>query len=140
AAPNATHLRTGRPTGAPLPLLARSRGGAVLVDAQEGLAFGACAFAVEEAIRRAREHGVTFAAVTNSHHFGVAADHLRPVAAAGFVGLALGNSPAAMPVAGGTRAVLGTNPVAAIFPRREGAPLVVDLSLSEVARGKVMVA
>ena len=119
------------------------------VDAGEGLAFPACALAVGQAIVRAREHGVAFAAVTNSHHFGVAADHLRPVAAVGFVGLALGNSPAAMPVAGGTRAVLGTNPVAAIFPRRRagdsagelgGEPLMIDLSLSEVARGKLMVA
>ena len=33
-------------------------------------------------------------AVTNSHHFGAAAYHLRPVAEAGLVGLALGNSPA----------------------------------------------
>jgi len=136
----ATHLRNGRANGRAVASIARERGGAVLVDAGEGLAFPACALAVGQAIVRAREHGVAFAAVTNSHHFGVAADHLRPVAAAGFVGLALGNSPAAMPVAGGTRAVLGTNPIAAIFPRREGAPLVVDLSLSEAARGKVMVA
>jgi len=136
----ATHLRNGRANGAAVPAIARERGGAVLVDAGEGLAFPACALAVEEAIGRARVHGVAFAAVTNSHHFGVAADHLRPVAAAGLVGLALGNSPAAMPVAGGTRAVLGTNPVAAIFPRRDAPPLIVDLSLSEVARGKVMVA
>jgi (2R)-3-sulfolactate dehydrogenase (NADP+) len=45
-----------------------------------------------------------------------------------------------MAVAGGRRPLLGTNPIAAIFPRREGAPLVIDLSLSEVARGKLMVA
>ncbi len=56
------------------------------------------------------------------------------------VGLAMGNSPAAMAVAGGRRPLLGTNPVAAVFPRAAGAPLVVDLSLSEVARGKLMVA
>jgi (2R)-3-sulfolactate dehydrogenase (NADP+) len=56
------------------------------------------------------------------------------------VGLAFGNSPAAMPAAGGRRALFGTNPVAAIFPRRGASPLVIDLSLSEVARGKVMVA
>ena len=136
----AAHLRNGRANGAAVPAIARERGGAVLVDAHEGLAFPACALAVDEAIRRVREHGVAFAAVTNSHHFGVAADHLRPVGTAGLVGLALGNSPAAMPVAGGTRAVLGTNPIAAIFPRRDHAPLIVDLSLSEVARGKVMVA
>ncbi len=56
------------------------------------------------------------------------------------VGLAFGNSPAAMPAAGGKRALFGTNPIAAVFPRRDGAPLSIDLSLSEVARGKVMVA
>jgi len=56
------------------------------------------------------------------------------------VGLAFGNSPAAMPAWGGKRALFGTNPIAAVFPRRAGPPLVIDLSLSEVARGKLMVA
>jgi (2R)-3-sulfolactate dehydrogenase (NADP+) len=45
-----------------------------------------------------------------------------------------------MPVPGGRRPLLGTNPVAAAFPRREAPPLLVDLALSEVARGKIMVA
>jgi (2R)-3-sulfolactate dehydrogenase (NADP+) len=36
--------------------------------------------------------------------------------------------------------VVGTNPLAASSPRRAGDPLLIDLSLSEVARGKVMVA
>jgi (2R)-3-sulfolactate dehydrogenase (NADP+) len=89
----------------------------VLVDAGCGLAFPACAFAVDEAIRRARAHGVALAAVTNSHHFGVAAWHLRPVAEAGMVGIAMGNSPSAMPAAGGKHPVFGTNPIAAVFPR-----------------------
>ncbi|HSV17994.1 MAG TPA: Ldh family oxidoreductase [Casimicrobiaceae bacterium] len=136
----ATHLRNGRADGRAVPVVAREKGGAVLIDAREGLAFPACALAVDEAIRRARSHGVSFAGVTNSHHFGVAADHLRPVAAAGMVGLAFGNSPAAMPAAGGARALFGTNPIAATFPRRDAPALVIDLSLSEVARGKVMVA
>ena len=52
----------------------------MLIDARCGLAFPACARAVDEAIRRAREFGVSFAGVTNSHHFGVAAWHLAPVA------------------------------------------------------------
>jgi (2R)-3-sulfolactate dehydrogenase (NADP+) len=84
--------------------------------------------------------GVAFAGVTNSHHFGAAAYHLEPVGAAGLVGLALGNSPAAMAAAGGRRPLFGTNPIAAVFPRRAAAPLLIDLSLSEVARGKLMVA
>jgi (2R)-3-sulfolactate dehydrogenase (NADP+) len=75
-----------------------------------------------------------------SHHCGVLVDHLRPAAAAGFVGLGFTNSPAAMPAAGGKHPIVGTNPVAAVFPRGAGDPLLIDLSLSEVARGKVMVA
>jgi (2R)-3-sulfolactate dehydrogenase (NADP+) len=136
----ATHLRNGRADGGAVPVIVHERGGAVLVDARCGLAFPACAFAVTEAIRRARDFGVAFAGVTNSHHFGVAAWHLQPVAEAGMVGLAFGNSPAAMPAAGGRRALFGTNPIAAVFPRRDALPLTIDLSLSEVARGKVMVA
>jgi (2R)-3-sulfolactate dehydrogenase (NADP+) len=62
------------------------------------------------------------------------------VAQAGMVGLAFGNSPAGMPAWGGKRALFGTNPIAAVFPRRDAPPLVIDLSLSEVARGKLMVA
>jgi (2R)-3-sulfolactate dehydrogenase (NADP+) len=136
----AAHLKNGRAVGDAVASVIRSRGGAALVDAAGGLAFPACALAVAEAIRRAREFGVSFVGVTNSHHFGVAAYHLAPVAAAAMVGLALGNSPAAMAVAGGRRPLLGTNPIAAIFPRKNGAALTIDLSLSQVARGKVMIA
>jgi len=130
-----THLRNGRADGAAVPVVVKERGGAVLVDAREGLAFPACALAVAEAIARAKANGVAFAGVTNSHHFGVAAYHLMPVAQAAMVGLAFGNSPSAMPAAGGKRPIFGTNPIAAVFPRAGASPLVVDLSLSEVARG-----
>ena len=136
----ALHLRNGRADGKAVPEIIRSKGATLLVDAKSGLAFPACALAVTEAMRRAREFGIAFAGVTNSHHFGVAAYHLIPVATAGLVGLAFGNSPAAMPAAGGRRPLFGTNPIAAVFPRRDAQPLTIDLSLSEVARGKVMVA
>jgi (2R)-3-sulfolactate dehydrogenase (NADP+) len=134
------HLKNGRATGSAVPAIARDSKAACLVDARQGLAFEACALAVREAIGRAREFGVAFAAVTNSNHFGAAGYHLEPIAAAGLVGLAFGNSPAAMPAWGGRRALFGTNPVAAAFPRRDSAPLMIDLSLSAVARGKIMVA
>lgn len=135
-----THLRNGRANGAARPHVLRRRGGTLVVDAEEGLAFGACGLAVVEAVAAAREHGVAFAGVVRSHHAGVMADHVRPIAAAGMVGLGFANSPAAMPAAGGRHPIFGTNPVAAAFPRRDAEPLVIDLSLSEVARGKVMVA
>ena len=135
-----THLRNGRVDGAARPRLLRAKGGAAVVDAAEGLAFPACALAVEEGIARAKEHGVAFVGVVRSHHAGVLVDHLRPAAAAGLVGLGFANSPAAMRAAGGRLAIFCTNPVAADLPSREGDPLMIDLSLSEVARGKVMVA
>ncbi|HEX4859243.1 MAG TPA: Ldh family oxidoreductase [Usitatibacteraceae bacterium] len=135
-----THLKNGRADGAALPRMAREKAAAVLIDAGQGLAFAACERAVSEAIARATQAGSCIAGVTNSHHFGVAAYHLEQVARAGLVGFAFGNSPAAMAAWGGKRALFGTNPIAAAFPRRNGAPLLIDLSLSEVARGKIMVA
>ena len=136
----ATHLRNGRVNGAAVPHVVHAKGGAALIDAQEGLAFAACGLAVREAIARAVEFGVSFVGVANSHHCGVVVDHLREVADAGMVGIAFSNSPAAMPAAGGKHPIFGTNPVAAVFPRRDGDALAIDLSLSEVARGKLMVA
>ena len=135
-----THLRNGRVVGAALATVLRRKGATLLVDAAEGLAFQACELAVAEAVSVAREQGVALAGVINSHHCGVVVDHLRAAAAAGMVGLGFSNSPAAMPAAGGRHPIFGTNPVAAVFPRRDADPLLIDLSLSEVARGKVMVA
>ena len=136
----ATHLRNGRVNGAAVPQVLHRKGGALVVDAQEGLAFPACELAVREAVAAAQTQGVAFAGVVRSHHCGVVVDHLRAAAAAGMVGLGFANSPAAMPAAGGRHPIFGTNPVAAVFPRAAGLPLMIDLSLSEVARGKLMVA
>ncbi len=135
-----THLKNGRANGAALPQVLRRKGAALVVDAQEGLAFPACDLAIREALAAAREHGVAFVGVVRSHHCGVVVDHLRAVAEAGLVGIGFANSPAAMPAAGGKHPIFGTNPVAAVFPRRGTTPLMIDLSLSEVARGKLMVA
>ena len=136
----AAHLRNGRVDPKAQPRIAKDSGGAILVDAMDGLAFPACDLAVATAIERARAHGIAYAGVTNSHHAGAAGYHLGAVGAARMVGLGFTNSPQAMPAAGGRRPIFGTNPIAAVFPRASAAPLLIDLSLSEVARGKLMVA
>jgi len=133
-------LKEGRADGAARPRIAAERGGTALVDAGNGLAYPALRLAEMEAARRAREHGVAFVAVTNSNHAGAMALPVRRLAREGLVALAFTNSPYAMPVPGGRRPLLGTNPVAAAFPRRDAPPMVVDLALSEVARGKIMLA
>jgi (2R)-3-sulfolactate dehydrogenase (NADP+) len=136
----AAFLRNGRADGAAEPAIIAERGGAVLVDARHGLAYPALNLAVEEVAARAVAHGIAFAGITNSHHSGAMGLPVAALARRGLVALAFTNSPAAMPVPGGRRALMGTNPVAAAFPRRGADPLVVDMALSEVARGKIMVA
>lgn len=136
----ASHIRSGRVNPNAQPRVMASRGAGALIDADEGLAFPACELAAKEVIARARELAIGFAGVTRSHHFGVAGMHLDAIADAGMVGFAFSNSPAAMPAWGGKRALFGTNPIAAVFPRADADPISIDLSLSEVARGKLMVA
>ena len=132
------HLRQGRADGKAWPKIVKRKGAASLVDASGGLAFLATALAAKEAAKRARRYGIASAGVTNSHHFGAAAYNLAPIAQAGLIGFAFTNSPAAINAWGGRKALFGTNPIAAIFPRQGADPVVVDLSLTEVVRGKIM--
>ena len=110
------------------------------VDADEGLAFAACELAVGEAITRAREFGITVAGVTNSHHCGVVVDHLRAVAAAGhgrpwICEFTVGD-------AGRRRQApdLRHQSDGCSIPTARRHAVMIDLSLTEVARGKLMVA
>jgi (2R)-3-sulfolactate dehydrogenase (NADP+) len=143
----AQHLREARVDGKAKLAILKRKGATCLIDARNGLAYEASAIAVRETIKRAQRYGVSFTGIINSHHFGAAGYHLAPIAEAGLVGLAFTNSPSAINPWGGKRALYGTNPVAAIFPRRGDAgvtgvvsqpPIVVDLSLTEVVRGKIM--
>jgi len=56
------------------------------------------------------------------------------------VALLFANTPAAMAPWGGRTAVFGTNPIAFACPRPGREPIVVDLSLSKVARGNIVAA
>lgn len=135
-------VRKGRIDGAATPF--RVEGAAnratALVDAAGGLAYDACELAIDVLASQAQAYGVAFVGVRNSSHVGALGLHLETVARHGLVGLAFSNSPAAMPFWGGRRPGLGTNPVAAVFPRQHGSPLLVDLSMTTVARGHILLA
>lgn len=133
-------LRNGRADGAARPFLKSERGAACLIDNADALPYESCAWAVDEAIVRARRNGIGIAGITNSAHCGVLGIHLAPVAQAGMAGIAFTNSPAAIPAWGGRKALFGTNPVAFVFPRKDAEPLVIDLALTTVVRGKIMLA
>lgn len=133
-------LRAGRADGSAVPRLAAGAPGVCLIDNADALPYESCALAIAEAVERARANGIGLAGITNSAHMGVLGIHLLDVAKAGMVGIAFTNSPAAIPAWGGTQALFGTNPVAAVFPRRSADPLVIDLALTTVVRGKIMLA
>ena len=133
-------LRNGRADGAAHPAMVSDRAAACLIDNRDGLPYVSVEWAVGEVIQRARRNGIAFAGIRNSSHVGVLGIHLRAVADAGLVGFAFTNSPAAIPPWGGKKALFGTNPVAAAFPRRNADPIVIDLALTTVVRGRIMMA
>lgn len=132
------HLKSGRARGDAVPRIANQKAAACLIDAGDGLGFEPSEFAIQQAIERAAKHGVGFAGVTKSHHCGALGILLEAVAARGMVGLAFSNASAAIMAWGGKRPLFGTNPVAAIFPRESGNPMVIDMSLTQVTRGQIM--
>lgn len=115
-------------------------GSVIRVDARHGLAFPAIIRGVESAIPLARELGMVAVAIGRSHHFGVAGYPVERLAREGLMAMAFSNAPSAMAPWGGNRPLYGTNPIAFAAPRANAEPLVIDLSLSKVARGKVMLA
>jgi (2R)-3-sulfolactate dehydrogenase (NADP+) len=133
-------LRNGRADGSAQPAVASARAAACLIDNRDGLPYVSVKLAIKEIIERARANGIAFAGIRNSAHVGVLGIHLLPVAQAGLAGFAFTNSPAAIPAWGGKKALFGTNPVAAVFPRKDREPLVIDLALTTVVRGKIMMA
>ena len=133
-------LRNGRADGQAKPSMVAEKAGVCLIDNADGLPYESAAWAIEEVIQRARRNGIGFAGIRNSAHVGVLGIHLQKVAQSGMVGVAFTNSPAAIPAWGGKKALFGTDPVAFAFPRKGADPIVVDLALTTVTRGKIMVA
>ena len=133
-------LKNGRADGAAQPSMRTEKAAVCLIDNADALPYESCAWAIEEVIQRARRNGIGFAGITNSAHVGVLGIHLLKVAAASLVGVAFTNSPAAIPAWGGKKALFGTDPVAFAFPRQGADPIVVDLALTTVVRGKIMMA
>ena len=80
------------------------------------------------------------AVIRNSHHSGVVAHHVEPLARAGCIAMSMNNGPQAIAPWGGRRGLFGTNPIGFAAPRADHPPLVIDMSLSKVARGKINVA
>ena len=129
---------SGKVKARAIPLVRQAAPAAVLVDAGNGFAFPAILAGLEKAIPLARGNGVSVLGVTRSHHCGVVGLYAERIAEAGLISLIFSNTPAAMAPWNGSKASFGTNPLAFGCPREGKHPLVIDMSLSKVARGKIM--
>ncbi len=136
----ADQAASGKVRGDAVPSVTRPAPSCVVVDAGCGFAFPALDKALEAAMEQADAQGVSFFAVRRSHHCGVLGRYAEAAARRGMASLLFSNTPAAMAPWNGRAAVFGTNPLAFGCPRKDRDPLIVDMSLSKVARGKIMAA
>lgn len=131
-------VRTGKVDGSATPRSSRTRPAVLSIDAAHGFAYPALDLAVAELPAITREQGIAFAAIGRSHHAGVMALTVERFADQGLIAMMFANAPAAMAPWGGKSPLFGTNPIAFAVPVLNSDPLVIDLALSKVARGKVM--
>nr|WP_244557584.1 Ldh family oxidoreductase [Devosia lucknowensis] len=113
-----------------------NRSGELHVDGRQGLGPVVAHAAIDALVERVGASGIAFAAIRNANHLGMLAGYVDRIARTGQIGMALSTSEALVHPHGGTRAMLGTNPIAIGIPT--GAePFVLDLATSRVSMGKI---
>lgn len=132
--------RTGKVDGFAKPVLNQTAPAFARVDAANGFAFPAVSVAIDAVAAGARENGIAGAGIFRSHHCGQLGAHVEKLASKGMVAIMVANTPKAMAPWGGDKALFGTNPIAFAAPRDNDSPIIIDLSLSRVARGKILTA
>lgn len=114
-----------------------------VLDAHNGWGQVAALYAMQLCLERAGEKGTAIAVVRNANHIGRLGHYVEVAARHDMIGLvACSGNPASSWVApwGGTTPVFGTNPIAIGFPRKDGPPIVVDISTTQGSRGNVLLA
>ncbi|MEO5676071.1 MAG: Ldh family oxidoreductase [Usitatibacter sp.] len=96
--------------------------------------------ALEAALERARALGVGFALVRNGNHFGAIAPYCYLAAEQGFATIIGSNASTTIAPTGGRGERLGNNPLAIGVPRPGNDPIILDMAMSVVARGKIRAA
>ncbi len=121
------------------PRLVRETAGSALMDGDRGLgpvvATAACACAAG----KAKQAGIGMVSVRSASHIGMLQYYTLELAAGGLIGVAMTNTEPGMAPHGGIDRVIGTNPLSVAIPGRE-APVVLDMSTSVAARGRIVLA
>lgn len=112
----------------------------IYIDAKNGFAFPSIYKGLELINGVAKKNGIAMLGVGHSHHSGVLGHYVEKMAREGLVCIAFTNTPSAIAPWGGSIPTFGTNPIAFGCPTETKNPIVIDMSLSKVARGKIMTA
>jgi LDH2 family malate/lactate/ureidoglycolate dehydrogenase len=115
----------------------RKTGAMALLDAKNGFGQTAGYKAINAAVDMAGTHGVAMVGVRNSNHFGIASYYSMIALKADMIGIVLTNSSPAIAPYGTITPLLGTNPVSIAVPAKHEKPIVLDMAMSTVARGKI---
>ena len=111
-----------------------------VMDGQDGVGQVITRRAVDEAVSRAKKHGVGVVSVRNSNHFGTCMYYTRIGAEQGCVMVLMSNAGPNMAPWGGLKKKIGTNPWSIAVPGGAHGPVVMDMANSGVARGKIYLA
>jgi LDH2 family malate/lactate/ureidoglycolate dehydrogenase len=129
------HARAGRGRG--VPEIAQDDGHAVRIDGHDAFGYYAAAVATDALIDRARARGMAVVSLCNTRHTGMLGAYAARAAARDVVALVFANCSPLMAPAGGSRRLLGTNPVAFGFPAAPS-PIVIDMATSAISYGDVL--
>jgi LDH2 family malate/lactate/ureidoglycolate dehydrogenase len=110
-----------------------------LLDGHNGIGQVVSCRAMEIAIRKGREAGVSYVAVKHSNHFGAAAYYPMMALEHDMIGLAFTNASPRLAPTGGAVKLLGNNPFCVAVPAGKRQPVVLDMANSVVAAGKIRV-
>ncbi|MFG6666165.1 Ldh family oxidoreductase [Halomonas sp. HNIBRBA4712] len=120
-----------------LPLLHDQAPGVVRIDAQRGCSLLAFETGLPMLIDKARRQGLAAMAINRCFHFSALWPEVEAISSQGLIGIAMTPTHPFVAPAGGTRPLLGTNPLAFSWPRPGGTPYTFDFATSEVARGEI---
>lgn len=130
-------LKAGKVRGDALPVLEEGTGAIVRVNAAGGFSNPAFERGLPVLAERAHDLGLAALVVNDCTHFAALWPEVEAVTAQGLAALVMCPSYASVAPAGGTTALLGTNPLAFGWPRPGRDPYVFDFATSVVARGEI---
>jgi LDH2 family malate/lactate/ureidoglycolate dehydrogenase len=133
-------LKTGAMRTITTPEFVMDGGAVAVIDGHHGVGQVLAARAADEAIRRAKTHGIGAVGVRRSNHFGTAMYYTRRAPEAGCVAFLTTNASPAMAPWGGREKTVGNNPWSIAAPAGRHAPMMLDIANTGVARGKIYLA